>query len=182
MRWTVRQRQVCQVQQLDAVEYGRSRLNAGVGRQQAASSGPPVTISGPCRSHALCAPLLVVILPIACVALGACDPIWVKRIVAHPVVGVPDSTARPDTADAVALIRRLADRWHMTSGTSQPGYEDCYWRDALNLCARAHADSVEVRVQAYPVRWRILADSLRRELQDSLSARYGARRVVLRQH
>jgi hypothetical protein len=120
------------------------------------------------------------VLPLLALIVGACDPIYVRRVVARPAAPASTFTG-PVSPDPLVLVQRIAHRWQMTSGANQPGYADCYWRRGVNVCARTAADSIEVRVQAFPISWRTLADSVRRELQDSLSARYGPSRVLLRE-
>src|SRR4051812_44093408 len=108
-----------------------------------------------------------------------CDPVYVRRVVARPDPAATRAATASD-ADPLALVRRVVDRWQMTLGTNQPGYPECYWRGGVNVCARTSGDSIELRVQAWPIHLRTLADSVGRELQDSLSTRYGPSRVVLR--
>jgi hypothetical protein len=113
-------------------------------------------------------------------SLGACDPVYVKYVVADPAMNSVHVETVNDTAGPLELVQRVARRWEMTRGANQPGYGDCFWHGGINVGARLLHDSLDVRIQAWPISLRHRADSLRRELKDSLGARYGASRVLFR--
>jgi hypothetical protein len=115
------------------------------------------------------------------VAISACDPVYLKRLVVlSPVSSDLPNRAPSDSAGWHPLFQQVMQRRQLTRGPVQPGYHECYWRDAINVCFRVGTDSLELRVMAFPISWRTAADSIQRELHDSLSAHYGESRVFTR--
>jgi len=77
-----------------------------------------------------------------------------------------------------ALVERLAARHGLTawrpSNSSTKGWPECFSRETFHLCGKLKDGEVHWRMyQARTTRFTLWADSIRRELRDSLGAKFG---------
>jgi hypothetical protein len=113
-------------------------------------------------------------------AAAACDPggFAAIQLVPRPAVGV-DSAAHA----AFALAARLAARRGLApidrgvaQGNNDEGWRACHTRGSLFVCGKVRGREVQFILRQMG-RLSPTADSLRRELVDSLGAEFGAERV-----
>ena len=106
--------------------------------------------------------------------VAACDPILTRGIAL-----APNPATAPDTAlrDALAVGARVAVRHGLVAFESprdEARWDQCYRKDWVHLCGRVTDREAQFQLMQSGFRLTPLADSLRRELTDSLRARFGA--------
>ena len=107
----------------------------------------------------------------------ACDPAkYVKFSVAPPAAVASDSGVRAET---FALVTRIGVRNGLRavapSGRNDQGWDTCLTRETLFLCGKASGPEIHFEMrQALSARLTPWADSLRREIVDSLRNKFGS--------
>ena len=125
---------------------------------------------------------IVMVLALACVATG-CDPAtYAKVSVMPPKVAAWDNGVRAET---FALVTRIGVRHGLrpvapsdASGRNDQGWETCLTRETLFLCGKASGPEIRFEMRQL-MRGRLTswADSLRREVVDSLRTKFGSAAV-----
>ena len=113
-------------------------------------------------------------------AVTACDPMIGSGISVSPSPGV-DSTSLESrvlwTAESVARrhsLRREVDFAHVENN----GWKECFHGGQLRLCGKASGNTTQLLLTEFPsFHFSPLAESIRRELADSLRVRFDSQRV-----
>ena len=109
-----------------------------------------------------------------CCFTAGCDPAPIFNMALAPQPALPSSVVRDSAFDLAARVARQHGLV-AAQDDNTPGLYECHWRDHLSLCVKSIDTYVAFRmVEPMRPRWSAYADSVRRELVDSLRARYGA--------
>ena len=124
----------------------------------------------------------LILLVFACTIIG-CDPAkYAKFSVAPTAVAASDSSARAET---FALVTRIGMRNGLrmvgpadAAGHNDQGWETCLTRETLFLCGKVSGPEIQFEMrQGMSARFTPWADSLRREIVDSLRSKFGTAAV-----
>lgn len=122
------------------------------------------------------------VLAFACIISG-CDPAkYAKFSVVPPAEATSDSSV---PAETFALVTRIGVRNGLrviapsdAAGRNEQAWESCLTRETLFLCGKVSGPEIQFEMrQALTAKFTPWADSLRRELVDSLRAKYGSAAV-----
>ena len=112
---------------------------------------------------------------VVCVGVYACEPIAAAGISVAPR---PGTSAESVKGPAFATAELVARMYQMTEETNaehvtQQGWQECFNRGPVQVCGKSTDSAIQFLIRDFPHRhltpW---ADSLRRELFDSLRARF----------
>lgn len=122
---------------------------------------------------------LYVVLNLCCLATSGCDPATGAALAAAPPPAVASDSAG---SMAFALARRVAQRHGLKpvhrGELGGQGWQECFARSAFVFCGKLHDKEVQfLFFQSFRIHFGPLADSVRRELRDSLRAEFGPSRV-----
>jgi len=120
-------------------------------------------------------------LGVCCVAAG-CDPVKYASfaVAPDPTVGVDSAGQAAFAVAARVATRRGLTRFDPTGpdGRNAEGWKQCFTRSSLFLCGKVKDREVQFRFyQVRTFEFTPTADSLRRELLDSLRVEFGQQRV-----
>lgn len=110
-----------------------------------------------------------------CGIAATCTPTFSSGIAVAPA---PAASADRVRNAAFTLVTRMATRFGLEPSRSGKRDVRCFSRSAVTLCARALDREAHFRIHEFARgRFSPRADTLRRELLDSLRAAFGERRV-----
>ena len=108
-----------------------------------------------------------------CCAVAACDPVQSAAIAIAPRPEVPVDSARQS---ALAVVSRVVGRHGLEPILPPESWEWCFGKSSVILCGKVLDLEIQFRLSQW-IGFSPLADSVRRDLVDSLEAHFGERRV-----
>ena len=113
-------------------------------------------------------------------AVAACDPMIGAGISVAPAPGVGSFTLERNVLSTTASVARRNGMTRLDDITNveDAGWLECYQRGGVHLCAKSEGATTQLLLTDFPSRrFPAWADSLRRELLDSLRARFDSAHV-----